>query len=106
MEVSGQLYSRAVLSLKKEPPNTRWVGLWIGSRARLGAVVKKRFLTPTLNRTSIPRSSILAFLKAGAADMEFAECKIIIFWDMTPCSPLSCTRRHIPEDDTSDPTIC
>jgi hypothetical protein len=40
--------------------------------------------------------------------------KNIIFWDMTPCSPLSCTRRsaetlggtqrttrrHIPEDDT------
>jgi hypothetical protein len=24
-----------------------------------------------------------------------------IIWDMTPCSPLSCTtRRHIPEDDT------
>jgi hypothetical protein len=40
--------------------------------------------------------------------------KSIIFWDMAPCSPLSCTRRfggmsgatqqttwrHIPEDDT------
>jgi hypothetical protein len=25
--------------------------------------------------------------------------KSIIFWDMTPYSPLS-TRRHIPEDDT------
>jgi hypothetical protein len=25
--------------------------------------------------------------------------KSIIFWDMTPCSPLT-TRRHIPEDAT------
>jgi hypothetical protein len=40
--------------------------------------------------------------------------KSIIFWDMTPCSPLSfnlrfggtlrTTRRHIPEDDTLQST--
>jgi hypothetical protein len=26
--------------------------------------------------------------------------KSIFFWDMTPCSALSGTRRHIPEEDT------
>jgi hypothetical protein len=25
--------------------------------------------------------------------MDYFEVKSIIFWDMTPCSPLSCTRR-------------
>jgi len=46
MEVSGQLHAPAALPPEKEPPGTHWIGGWVGSRAGLGAVKKKKFPAP------------------------------------------------------------
>jgi hypothetical protein len=47
LELSGQLYAPAAL-----PPGTHWIG-WVGHRAGLDAVVKRK--TPSPRRESNPR---------------------------------------------------
>jgi hypothetical protein len=42
MEVSGQPHAPAALFPRKEPPGTHWIGGWVGSRAVLDAVVKRK----------------------------------------------------------------
>jgi hypothetical protein len=48
MEVSGQLHAPAALPPRKEPPppGTDWKGGWVGPRAVLDAVVKRKIPTP------------------------------------------------------------
>jgi hypothetical protein len=48
MEVSGQLHAPAVLPPGKEPPDTNWIGGWVGPRTVLEAVVKRKILSPRL----------------------------------------------------------
>jgi hypothetical protein len=43
---SGQLYAPAALAPKKRAPGTHWIGDWIGLRAGLDAVVKRKILSP------------------------------------------------------------
>jgi hypothetical protein len=45
MEVSGQLHAPATLLPGKSPPGTLWVGGWVGPRASLAAVKKRKILT-------------------------------------------------------------
>jgi hypothetical protein len=47
MEVSGQLHARAALLLGKVPPGTHWIGGWVGPRAVLDAVVKRKIPSPS-----------------------------------------------------------
>jgi hypothetical protein len=45
LEVSGQLHAPAALALGKEPSDTHWIGGWVGPRAGLDDVEKRKFLT-------------------------------------------------------------
>jgi hypothetical protein len=51
--MSGQLHAPAALPPEKEPPGTHWIGGWVGPRAVLKAVVKRKFPSP--RRESNPR---------------------------------------------------
>jgi hypothetical protein len=43
--VSGQLQDPAALTPGKEPPGTHWIGGWVGPRAGLDDLEKRKFLT-------------------------------------------------------------
>jgi hypothetical protein len=60
MEVSGELHAPAALLPGKEPPNTHWIGGWVGPRAILDAVVKRKIPSP--RRESDPRTPIIHFV--------------------------------------------
>jgi hypothetical protein len=42
MEVNGQLHTPAILPPEKKPPGTHWIGGWVGHRAVLDVVVKRK----------------------------------------------------------------
>jgi hypothetical protein len=45
MEVSGQLHAPAGLPPGKKAHSTYWIGGWVGTRAGLDDVEKRKFLT-------------------------------------------------------------
>jgi hypothetical protein len=45
MKVSGKLHAPLDLPPGKEPPDTQWIGGWVGLRAGLDDVEKRKFLT-------------------------------------------------------------
>jgi hypothetical protein len=45
MKVSGQLHAPAALPPGKQPPGTHWIGGWVGPRACLDDLDKRKFLT-------------------------------------------------------------
>jgi hypothetical protein len=53
MEVSGQLH----FTPSERAPGTRWIGGWVGPRAVLDAVVKRKIPSPL--RESNPRAPIV-----------------------------------------------
>jgi hypothetical protein len=57
MEVSGQLHAPTALLLRERAPATQRIGGWVGSRAILDAVVKRKILSP--HRESNPRTPIV-----------------------------------------------
>jgi hypothetical protein len=46
MEVSGQLHDPVALPPKERAPGTHWIGSWVGFRAGLDAVVKRKIPSP------------------------------------------------------------
>jgi hypothetical protein len=44
MKVSGQLHAQAVLHTEEIDPCTNWIGGWVGVRAGLDAVEKRKIL--------------------------------------------------------------
>jgi hypothetical protein len=50
MEVSGQLHAPAALP-KERAPFAHCIGGWVGPRAGLDAVEKKKYLAPAENQT-------------------------------------------------------
>jgi hypothetical protein len=46
MEASGQLHTPAILPQKKELLITHWIGGWVGPKAGLDAVEKKKISFP------------------------------------------------------------
>jgi hypothetical protein len=46
MQVSGQLHAPAALPPRERAPGTHWIGGWVGPRAILDAVVKRRIPSP------------------------------------------------------------
>jgi hypothetical protein len=57
MEVSGQLHAPAALPPGKEPLVQHWTGGWMGPRAVVDAVVKRKIPSP--RRESNPRTPIV-----------------------------------------------
>jgi hypothetical protein len=58
MEVSGQLHAPvALLTSKKRALNIHWLGGWVGPRAILDAMVKRKITSP--RRKSNPRTPIV-----------------------------------------------
>jgi hypothetical protein len=45
MEVSGQLHAPARFTPGERAPGTHWIGGWVGPRAGLDDVEKRKFLT-------------------------------------------------------------
>jgi hypothetical protein len=66
MEVSGQLHASAALPPRKEPPGTHWIWGWVGPRAVLNAVAKRKIPSP--RRESNPRSPIVQPVAQRYAD--------------------------------------
>jgi hypothetical protein len=56
MEMSGQLHAPAALP-QERTPGTNWIGGWVGPRAALDAVVKRKIPSP--GRESNPRTPIV-----------------------------------------------
>jgi hypothetical protein len=50
--VSGQLHAQAALPPRDKAPGTHWIGGWVGPRAGLDTVVKRKILS--LRRESDP----------------------------------------------------
>jgi hypothetical protein len=48
MEVSGQLHAPDALPPEKEPPGTHWIGDWVGPRAGLDVVSKRKIPSPPM----------------------------------------------------------
>jgi hypothetical protein len=46
MEVSGQLHTPAALPPGERGPRTNWIGGWVGPRADLDAVAKRKKKSP------------------------------------------------------------
>jgi hypothetical protein len=57
MEVSGQLHAPAALPPGERVSGTHWIGGWVGPRAVLDAVVKRKI--PISRRESNPRTPIV-----------------------------------------------
>jgi hypothetical protein len=57
MEVSGQLHAPAALHPGERARDTHWIGGWVGLRAVLDAVVKRKILSP--RRESKPRTKFV-----------------------------------------------
>jgi hypothetical protein len=57
MEVSGQLQAPASLPPRERASGTHWMGGWVGPRAVLVAVVKRKIPSP--RRESNPRTPIV-----------------------------------------------
>jgi hypothetical protein len=54
MEVSDQLHAPAALPRRERAPSTHWIGGWVGPRAVLDAVVKRKI--PSSRRESNSRT--------------------------------------------------
>jgi hypothetical protein len=57
MEVSGQLHAPTALPPGEKAPDTHWIGGWVGPRAVLDAVGKRKIPSP--RRKSNPRTPIV-----------------------------------------------
>jgi hypothetical protein len=57
MDVSGQLHAPATLPPGKALLGTHWIGGWVGPRAVLDAVVKRKI--PSHRQESNPRTPIV-----------------------------------------------
>jgi hypothetical protein len=66
MEVSGQLHAPAALPPKERAPGTHWIGGWVGPRAVLDAVVKRKIPNP--RRESNPRTPIVQSVAQRCTD--------------------------------------
>jgi hypothetical protein len=54
--MSGQLHAQAALPPGKEPPGTHWIGGWVGPRAGMDDLEKRKFLTlPGLELRTLSR---------------------------------------------------
>jgi hypothetical protein len=68
MEVSGQLHASAALPPGKGVAGTSWIGGWVGSRAVLKAVKKRKI--PSLHRESNPRTPVVQSVASRYSDSD------------------------------------
>jgi hypothetical protein len=62
MELSGQLHAPAALTPKERAPGNHWIGGWVGTRAVLDAVVKRKIPAPAGIRTPIVQPVIQRYV--------------------------------------------
>jgi hypothetical protein len=77
MEVSGQLHAPAALSPKERAPSTHWIGGWVGPRAVLDAVVKRKIISPC--RESNPRTPIVQLVAQRYTDWAIMALKNTVY---------------------------
>jgi hypothetical protein len=75
MEASGQLHAPAALPLGKAP-GTHWIGGWVGIRAVLDAVVKRKISSP--RRESNPRTPIVQLVAQRHTDWAITALNVYI----------------------------
>jgi hypothetical protein len=75
-------------------PGTHWIGGWVGPRAGLDDVEKRKFLTLTgldLRPLGCPaRRQSLYRLRYPGSFLTLVAMKNSILWDMTPCCSTCC----------------
>jgi hypothetical protein len=87
MEVSGQLHALAALSPGKRAPGTHWIGGWVGARAILDTVVKRKIPSP--HQESNPRTPIV---------QPVAQC----YTDWVSTAPISLNVHALTENKSND----
>jgi hypothetical protein len=75
MEVSGQLHAPAALPPRERATDTHWTGGWVGPRAVLDAVVKRKIPSP--HRESNPDLPIVQPIASRYTDWAIPAHKII-----------------------------
>jgi hypothetical protein len=75
MEVSGQLYAPP-LYLRERAPGTLWIRDWVGPRAVLDAVVKRKI--PSSRRESNPRTPIFQPVTQRYTDSDSAQISMTL----------------------------
>jgi hypothetical protein len=71
--VSGQLHAPAALPHRERAPSTHWIGGWVGARAVLDALVKRKIPSP--RRESNPRTPIVQPIAQRYTDWAIAALK-------------------------------
>jgi hypothetical protein len=66
IDVSGQLHAPGHFTPRERAPGTHWIGGWVGPRAVLEAVVKRRIPSP--RRESNPRTPIVQLVAQRYTD--------------------------------------
>jgi hypothetical protein len=66
MKASGQLHAPAVITPRERAPGTHWIGGWVGLRAGLDTVVKRKIPSP--RRESNPDHAIVQPLASRCTD--------------------------------------
>jgi hypothetical protein len=85
--VGGQLHAPASLPPRERAPGTHWTGSWVGPRAVLDAVVKRKI--PSAGRESNPRTPIVQPVAQRYTDwaitalLNFTVCSKIKFKELT-----------------------
>jgi hypothetical protein len=62
MEVSGQLHAPGRFTPGKRAPDAHWRGVWMGPRAGLEAVAKRKILASAGTRTPVVHSVAKSYL--------------------------------------------
>jgi hypothetical protein len=70
MEVSGQLHAPAALPRRKNP-GTYWIGGWVGPRASLDAVAKRKIPSP--RRESNPNRPARSLVAISGRNLPITE---------------------------------
>jgi hypothetical protein len=80
MEVSGQLQPPAAFPPRERVPDDHWIGGWVGPRAGLDAVVKRKI--PTSRQESNPRLTCIRgnppYLKAVSCIRILTTCHAVV----------------------------
>jgi hypothetical protein len=84
---------------RKRAPGTHWIGGWVGPRAVLDTVVKRKI--PSLHRESNPRTPIVRSLVAIPTELSRLYC-VVLSWSTGTNLPLLLHSLSLPTSYASD----
>jgi hypothetical protein len=87
MEMSGQFHAPAALHPGKRAPGTHWIGDWVGPRAVLDAVVKRKISSPRWETN--PRTPIVQ-----PVAQRYTDWAITVHWTAFVANKVSLNKSH------------